>query len=302
MQKSNEAPRQPHSKLVAWYWEMRNRLDALVMPTDAVEAASVVACLSKFMSDEPWLTKTDEKPIAKEEADATNQPQQVPGRVENFGTFEVVASSMPLSEAERAEIENAIELHEAALSLNPRDHQTLEVLRDYYTLLGLKKERVITAIRLVLEYLQNGLHGSLVDEHEYILSVNSSDPGLLSQIASVRNLFDMKNLLIKQGRSDEPLNESQLAAYKKTIEILEIMTLHQPLDFELLEALREAYRRSGANAEVWRTDLRLVFAYKTRGLTEDLLATYRRMLVDDPKDADALAGIAEIEGRPAPQT
>jgi len=91
-----------------------------------------------------------------------------------------------------------------------------------------------------------------------------------------------------------PNEEAQLA---QTIEMFEVITQSQPLDYQSLEILKEAYTKLGREADVVRTSKRIAQAYVQMGQLSSAILEYETILQRVPEDPDVLSALKEIEGR-----
>src|SRR5512138_3208702 len=88
--------------------------------------------------------------------------------------------------------------------------------------------------------------------------------------------------------------EAQLA---QTIEMFEVITQSQPLDYQSLEILKEAYSKLKREPDVIRTSKRIAEAYVQLGQVSSAILEYETILQRVPEDADVLKALSEIEGR-----
>lgn len=88
--------------------------------------------------------------------------------------------------------------------------------------------------------------------------------------------------------------ENQLA---QTIEMFEVITQSQPLDYQSLEILKEAYSKLRREPDVIRTSKRIAEAYVQLGQVSSAILEYETILQRVPEDADVLKALSEIEGR-----
>src|SRR5437667_603286 len=86
--------------------------------------------------------------------------------------------------------------------------------------------------------------------------------------------------------------ESQLS---QTIEMFEVITQTQPLDYQSLEILKEAYLKLGRTAEAVGTSKRIASAYVQLGQLSSAILEYESILQAHPEDPDVKAALAEIE-------
>jgi tetratricopeptide (TPR) repeat protein len=95
--------------------------------------------------------------------------------------------------------------------------------------------------------------------------------------------------------------ESQLT---QTIEMFEIITQSQPLDYQSLEILKEAYVKLGRQKDVLTSSRRIASAYVELGQLSSAILEYESILQAYPGDPGVKAALAEIEQRatsfPAP--
>jgi hypothetical protein len=88
--------------------------------------------------------------------------------------------------------------------------------------------------------------------------------------------------------------EAQLA---QTIEMFEVITQSQPLDYASLEILKEAYLKLGRQRDVVNTAKRIAQAYVMLGQLSSAILEYESILQQFPDDPDVKAALAEIESK-----
>lgn len=86
--------------------------------------------------------------------------------------------------------------------------------------------------------------------------------------------------------------EAQLA---QTIEMFEVITQSQPLDYQSLEILKEAYTKLGREAEALGTSKRIAKAYLDLGQLSSAILEYETILQRCPGDADVVTALQQIE-------
>lgn len=86
--------------------------------------------------------------------------------------------------------------------------------------------------------------------------------------------------------------EAQLA---QTIEMFEVITQSQPLDYQSLEILKEAYSKLGRQKETVRTSKRIAEAYVLLGQLSSAILEYESILQRFPDDPDVRKALADIE-------
>src|SRR5512132_2087146 len=88
--------------------------------------------------------------------------------------------------------------------------------------------------------------------------------------------------------------EGQLA---QTIEMFEVITQSQPLDYQSLEILKEAYSKLGREKDVVWTSKRIAQAYVQMGQLSSAILEYETILQRFPDDPDVQAALKQIEGQ-----
>jgi tetratricopeptide (TPR) repeat protein len=86
--------------------------------------------------------------------------------------------------------------------------------------------------------------------------------------------------------------EAQLA---QTIEMFEVITESQPLDYQSMEILKEAYFKLGRQKDVVNTSKRIAQAYVLLGQLSSAILEYESILQRYPNDPDVKAALLEIE-------
>jgi tetratricopeptide (TPR) repeat protein len=89
-------------------------------------------------------------------------------------------------------------------------------------------------------------------------------------------------------------DEAQLA---QTIEMFEVITQSQPLDYQSLEILKEAYYKLGRQKDVVNTSKRIAQAYVQLGQLSSAILEYESILQRYPEDPDVKAALLEIESK-----
>jgi tetratricopeptide (TPR) repeat protein len=91
-----------------------------------------------------------------------------------------------------------------------------------------------------------------------------------------------------------PSEEAQLA---QTIEMFEVITQSQPLDYQSLEILKEAYFKLNRPKDVLGTSKRIAHAYVQLGQLSSAILEYEGILQRYPDDPDVIAALNEIESK-----
>src|SRR4029079_814581 len=93
------------------------------------------------------------------------------------------------------------------------------------------------------------------------------------------------------------LTANEEAQLLQTIEMFEVITQSQPLDFQSLEILKEAYFKLGFQKDVVNTSKRIAQAYVQLGQLSSAILEYESILQRYPDDPDVLAALGEIESK-----
>jgi hypothetical protein len=91
-----------------------------------------------------------------------------------------------------------------------------------------------------------------------------------------------------------PNEEAQLL---QTIEMFEVITQSQPMDYQSLEILKEAYSKLSRDGDVINTSKRIAEAYVQLGQLSSAILEYESVLQRSPDDRDVRKALAEIENR-----
>jgi hypothetical protein len=91
------------------------------------------------------------------------------------------------------------------------------------------------------------------------------------------------------------LTTSEEAQLSQTIEMFEVITQSQPLDYQSLEILKEAYSKLGREKDVVQTSKRIAQAYVQLGQLSSAILEYETILQHSPDDPDVQKALKEIE-------
>src|SRR5215470_1394064 len=91
------------------------------------------------------------------------------------------------------------------------------------------------------------------------------------------------------------LTANEEAQLLQTIEMFEVITQSQPLDYQSLEILKEAYTKLGREKDVIGTSKRIAQAYVQMGQLSSAILEYETILQRHPEDPDVQAALKEIE-------
>ena len=91
-----------------------------------------------------------------------------------------------------------------------------------------------------------------------------------------------------------PLTPAEAAQLAQTIEMFEAIVQTQPLDYQSLEILKEAYVKLGRDKDVIHASKRIASAYRQMGQISSAILEYEGILQRYPGDDDALAALTEL--------
>lgn len=95
------------------------------------------------------------------------------------------------------------------------------------------------------------------------------------------------------------LSQGEIAQLMQTIEMFEVITQSQPLDYQSLEILKEAYAKLGQEDQVVKTAKRIAEAYVQLGQFSSAILEYEGILQRHPDDEEVRAALRDIEARAA---
>src|SRR5580765_8469830 len=93
------------------------------------------------------------------------------------------------------------------------------------------------------------------------------------------------------------LTANEEAQLMQTIEMFEVITQSQPMDYQSLEILKEAYLKLGRTEDVIGTSKRIAEAYVQLGQLSSAILEYESVLQSRPDDPDVRRALSEIEHR-----
>ncbi|MBI5800268.1 MAG: tetratricopeptide repeat protein [Verrucomicrobia bacterium] len=93
------------------------------------------------------------------------------------------------------------------------------------------------------------------------------------------------------------LTPSEEAQLQQTIEMFRVITQSQPLDYQSLEILKEAYMKLGMQKDVVDTSKRIAEAYVQLGQLSSAIMEYETILQRFPDDPDVRKALTEIENK-----
>lgn len=92
-----------------------------------------------------------------------------------------------LTESEKAQLEQTIEMFEVIAQSQPNDYQSLEILKEAYSKLGRDKDAIFTAKRIAQAYILLGQMTSAILEYESILQRYPDDTEAQNALADIEN-------------------------------------------------------------------------------------------------------------------
>src|SRR5262245_39918935 len=93
------------------------------------------------------------------------------------------------------------------------------------------------------------------------------------------------------------LTQGEEAQLAQTIEMFEVITESQPLDYQSLEILKEAYSKLGRDKDVVKTSKRIAEAYVDMGQLSSAILEYETILQRSPDDPDVQKALKQIESK-----
>jgi tetratricopeptide (TPR) repeat protein len=93
------------------------------------------------------------------------------------------------------------------------------------------------------------------------------------------------------------LNPGEEAQLQQTVEMFEVITQTQPLDYQSLDILKEAYLKLGQNEQVVSTCRRIANAYVQLGQISSAIMEYETILQRIPDDAEALSAVKQLSAK-----
>jgi hypothetical protein len=93
------------------------------------------------------------------------------------------------------------------------------------------------------------------------------------------------------------LTANEEAQLLQTIEMFEVITQSQPMDYQSLEILKEAYSKLGRDQDVVGTSKRIAEAYVQLGQLSSAILEYESILQRFPDDPDVQKALSEIENK-----
>lgn len=93
------------------------------------------------------------------------------------------------------------------------------------------------------------------------------------------------------------LTQNEEAQLSQTIEMFEVITQSQPMDYQSLEILKEAYSKLNNQKAVVQTSKRIAEAYVHLGQLSSAILEYESILQRFPDDPDVHKALADIESK-----
>lgn len=92
-----------------------------------------------------------------------------------------------LTESEKAQLEQTIDMFEVITQSQPQDYQSLEILKEAYIKLSREQDVINTSKRIASAYVQLGQLSSAILEYESILQKYPDDPDVQTALAEIEN-------------------------------------------------------------------------------------------------------------------
>lgn len=92
-----------------------------------------------------------------------------------------------LTESEKAQLEQTIDMFEVITQSQPQDYQSLEILKEAYIKLNREKDMINTSKRIASAYVQLGQLSSAILEYESILQKYPDDPDVQQALSDIEN-------------------------------------------------------------------------------------------------------------------
>lgn len=118
-----------------------------------------------------------------------------------------------LTESEKAQLEQTIDMFEVITQSQPQDYQSLEILKEAYIKLNREKDMINTSKRIASAYVQLGQLSSAILEYESILQKYPNDPDVQKALADIENRATNINqpaMLEEVVVSSKPTGQTQI--------------------------------------------------------------------------------------------
>lgn len=92
-----------------------------------------------------------------------------------------------LTESEKAQLEQTIDMFEVITQSQPQDYQSLEILKEAYIKLNREQDMINTSKRIASAYVQLGQLSSAILEYESILQKYPDDPDVQKALQDIEN-------------------------------------------------------------------------------------------------------------------
>jgi len=92
-----------------------------------------------------------------------------------------------LTESEKAQLEQTIDMFEVITQSQPQDYQSLEILKEAYIKLSRESDMINTSKRIASAYVQLGQLSSAILEYESILQKYPDDPDVQKALSDIEN-------------------------------------------------------------------------------------------------------------------
>ena len=96
-----------------------------------------------------------------------------------------MSQSPTLPPEEQEQTLQTIEMFEVIVQANPHDCQSMEILKEAYTRLGMKKETIAMLQKLATAHVELGEYSSAMLEYESLLKLDPDNPGIVAAMSEV---------------------------------------------------------------------------------------------------------------------
>src|SRR4030095_3169872 len=110
------------------------------------------------------------------------------------------SSPSMLSPEEQEQLLQTIEMFDVIVQANPHDCQSLEILKDAYSRLGMKKELLKISRRMAQTFMELGQFATAILEYEQILRYEPDDPEIIAALGDCEERMH-KDAQAPQARS-----------------------------------------------------------------------------------------------------
>src|SRR5688500_2880537 len=114
------------------------------------------------------------------------------------------SSSSMLTPEEQEQLLQTIEMFEVIVQANPHDCQSLEILKDAYSRLGMKRELMKVSRRMAQTFMELGQFATAILEYEQILRHEPDDPEIIAALGDCEERMHKATQAPPATRSNAP--------------------------------------------------------------------------------------------------